>query len=309
MKKLLLFAGILVLLLYLLFCPLQALEAAREGLNLWLNTLIPTFLPFVILTNILTGTGMIEKMLNPMKYFWKNVWGISPSGSYALLTGWLCGYPMGAKVTSDLYEVGKISRSEAEYLLTFVNQPSPAFINTYVVNICMKKQVSVGKTFLIIYLSAFITMIIFRYLYISKDVTDSKQTKIETSISSSPGALLDVSIMNGFETITRLGGYILLFSILAAAVKEYWNKGELSCCILLGFMEMTTGIRALSIIPFPTEIKYLCIVPLTVMGGLCVAAQTRSIVSRKLSLHLYYSAKILSATVSVILILIFAKII
>ena len=309
MKKLLLFAGILVLLLYLLFCPLQALEAAREGLNLWLNTLIPTFLPFVILTNILTGTGMIEKMLNPMKYFWKNIWGISPSGSYALLTGWLCGYPMGAKVTSDLYEAGKISRSEAEYLFTFVNQPSPAFINTYVVNICMKNQVSVGKTFIIIYLSAFITMVIFRYLYFSKDATDSKETKIETSIPSSPGALLDVSIMNGFETITRLGGYILLFSILAAAVKEYWNKGELSCCILLGFMEMTTGIRALSIIPFPTEIKYLCIVPVTVMGGLCVAAQTRSIVSRKLSLHLYYSAKILSATVSVIQILVFAKII
>lgn len=35
------------------------------------------------------------------------------------------------------------------------------------------------------------------------------------SKQTSKGNLLDTSIMNGFEIITQLGGYIILFSILS----------------------------------------------------------------------------------------------
>ena len=38
---------------------------------------------------------------------------------------------------------------------------------------------------------------------------------------SSHENVLDLSIMNGFETITRLGGYILLFSVLAGCIRYY----------------------------------------------------------------------------------------
>ena len=58
---------------------------------------------------------------------WSHVFGISPSGAYALLLGLLCGYPMGTKITSDLYGCGRINRREAEYLLTFTNHASPVF--------------------------------------------------------------------------------------------------------------------------------------------------------------------------------------
>ena len=35
---------------FILVYPAEALKAAREGLNLWLNVMIPTLLPFLILT-------------------------------------------------------------------------------------------------------------------------------------------------------------------------------------------------------------------------------------------------------------------
>lgn len=50
---------------------------------------------------------------------------------------------------------------------------------------------------------------------------DTCYEKKETSEADSPGVILDVSIMNGFETITRLGGYILLFSILTGCIRYY----------------------------------------------------------------------------------------
>ena len=82
---------------FILVYPAEALKAAREGLNLWLNVMIPTLLPFLILTGILVQTGMISWLLAPLKKLWKIVLGISPVGTYAVLVGMLCGYPMGGK--------------------------------------------------------------------------------------------------------------------------------------------------------------------------------------------------------------------
>ena len=130
MKRTITAAGVLLLLVFLLMFPQKSLYAAREGMKLWLNTLIPTLLPFLILTGILLHTNTIEKILKPFAFFWKTCFGLSPWGAYAFLTGMLCGYPMGAKIAADLYKNGRISKREAHYLLTFSNNPSPVFLTT-----------------------------------------------------------------------------------------------------------------------------------------------------------------------------------
>ena len=66
---------------FILVYPTEALKAAREGLNLWLNVLIPTLLPFLICTGILVQTGLISRLLAPFKTLWKIVFGISPAGA------------------------------------------------------------------------------------------------------------------------------------------------------------------------------------------------------------------------------------
>lgn len=68
-KKALLSAGVFLLLCFLLQYPKEALAASRDGLNLWLNTLIPTLLPFLILTGFLVHTNGIEKILKPFAPF------------------------------------------------------------------------------------------------------------------------------------------------------------------------------------------------------------------------------------------------
>ena len=126
MKQKVFAAGILFLLSFLLCYPKEALEASREGMQLWLNTLFPTLLPPLILTGILVHTNGIEKLLSPLRVLWRAGLGLSPSGAYVFLLGILCGYPMGAKLASDLFRHGKIAKKEAEYLLTFCSSPSPS---------------------------------------------------------------------------------------------------------------------------------------------------------------------------------------
>ena len=58
---------------FLLICPGEALEAAREGMNLWLKILVPTLLPFLIMTGILIRTDMTRVLLKPAERIWKCV--------------------------------------------------------------------------------------------------------------------------------------------------------------------------------------------------------------------------------------------
>ncbi len=117
MKQRITTAGVICLLIFLLKFPEESLFAARDGMKLWLNTLFPTLLPFLILTGILLHTKGIEKFLSPLSFFWEKLLGLTPCGAYVFLLGILCGYPMGAKLTSDLYQKNKISKKEASYLL------------------------------------------------------------------------------------------------------------------------------------------------------------------------------------------------
>ena len=85
MKKLLFTIFCITQIGFILVYPAEALKAAREGLNLWLNVMIPTLLPFLICTGILVQTGLISRLLAPFKTLWKIVFGISPAGAYAVI--------------------------------------------------------------------------------------------------------------------------------------------------------------------------------------------------------------------------------
>lgn len=296
---------------FILVYPTEALKAAREGLNLWLNVMIPTLLPFLICTGILVQTGLISRLLAPFKTLWKIVFGISPAGAYAVLVGMLCGYPMGAKTTSDLYENGQITKKEAEYLLTFVNQPSPVFVRTYLCQICLNDRVPFLKMMLILLASEWMTAQFFRFIIFRKKNYFGEETvmKKETPATSSSEAFLDVSIMNGFETVTRLGGYILMFSILSACISHFWNMKNLIGYTLSGILELTTGLCRLQNANIHMQWKYLLTLFLTAFGGICITFQTRSLVTRKLSMLPYITAKLLNGITTVLFALFFSKII
>ena len=133
--------------------------------------------------------------------------------------------------------------------------------------------------------------------------------KKEPSAARPSGTVLDTSIMNGFETITRLGGYILLFSVLSACVRHYWQPGSAAGYLLLGSLELTTGLHLLAGSALDFEIKYLTAAVLTSFGGFCIMAQTKSVLSEELSVLPYLAAKCLNALFTALLILIFVKIV
>ena len=295
---------------FLLLYPQEAFAAAKEGMQLWLNVLLPVLLPFLILTGILIHTDVVGKLLKPAEIIWNKVLGVSAAGAYAVIAGALCGYPVGAKITSDLYENHQISKSEARYLLTFTNHASPVFIRTYLCHICLRDQISAQTVFGILAMSDLTVMLFFRFAaYRNKIQFLPADKKKKTSNTSSSGAFLDVSIMNGFETITRLGGYILMFSILSACISHFWNMKSIAGYALSGILELTTGLCRLQNVNIHIQWKYLLTLFMTASGGICITFQTRSLVTRELSMLPYITAKLLNGIIAVLLALFFAKII
>ena len=301
--KYLLFSCIIFFLLFfLLIHPAESLTCSRAGMTLWLNILIPTLLPFIILTGILTRMDSIQKFLSPLSPFFRITLGVSSWGGYIFVLGILCGYPLGVKLASDLYLSHKISKKEALYLTTFCNNPSPAFIITYLSKLCLKDAVPVTLIFISIFSANLICMLFFRFMIYKNTVydcpvlTDSVQ---KPSNINPPGNILDISIMNGFETITRLGGYILLFSILAGCIRYYQPFPVFWQYLLLGFTEITTGLSLLPSSGLSEMTRILISVAATASGGLCILAQTRSVLHRELSLKPYIASKCFSSILSI----------
>ena len=132
-----------------------------------------------------------------------------------------------------------------------------------------------------------ICMLFFRF-FVYQNATISDSPGFSPEISSRKN-ILDFSIMNGFETITRLGGYILLFSILAGCIRYYAPFPLLYQYLLLGFTEITSGLSLISVSGLPYMTRILLSAAATASGGLCILAQTKGVLHHDLSiLSLFY---------------------
>lgn len=297
---------ILILFFSMLSFPQTVFTGASYGLILWFRHVLPTLLPYMILINVLICTPALHWICLITSTFLCPLLGTSYYGTFAVLTGFLCGYPMGAKTTSDLLNVNKISRSEASYLLSFCNNTSPAFILSYVVAQNMKERNLCIPFFLILTFTPLMLSFIFRLFYRLPEsscsfpqVTPGSFSNPSESISDS---FLDRCILNAFESVTKVGGYMMMFSVLIQLLASVLPNTIFSL-LLYSSLEISTGIRLLFSSALYTTEKIILCAFLTSFGGWCCIAQTYSMISSsQLPILPYITAKLVTALVTSLLI-------
>lgn len=297
---------ILILFFSMLSFPQTVFTGASYGLVLWFRHVLPTLLPYMILINVLICTPALHWICRITSTFLCPLLGTSYYGTFAVLTGFLCGYPMGAKTTSDLLNVNKISRSEASYLLSFCNNTSPAFILSYVVAQNMKERNLCIPFFLILTFTPLMLSFIFRLFYRLPEsscsfpqVTPGSFSNPSESISDS---FLDRCILNAFESVTKVGGYMMMFSVLIQLLASVLPNTIFSL-LLYSSLEISTEIRLLFSSALYTTEKIILCAFLTSFGGWCCIAQTYSMISSsQLPILPYITAKLVTALVTSLLI-------
>ncbi len=312
-------AGIVLFLAIILIFPTSSYQGAKKGLLLWFNTVLPTLLPFIIVSNLIIGlqiTKPLSKLLYPFFHF---LFGISKGGCYPVLMGFLSGIPVGAKSVADLVNQGSIDEDEGQYLLGFCNNASPMFIMSYIAISQLKLPGIRFTLLLIIYISGIISAFLYFRLLTGRNnrsnavsIMEFSQNSMRNYNSESPKfdfALLDSAIMNGFEIITKVGGYIILFSIPVQIISGLGNDNYFKL-LLIGILEITTGINKISQSSLDMGTKIAFITMLTAFGGLSGVAQTKSVInSTRLSIVTYIKSKIMHMVIAFILTVIYIQLV
>lgn len=291
---------VIALFVLMLLFPQPVFKGASSGLLLWFNVILPTLLPFMIVSNLLIGTRAIDAISKVFGPVMCRLFGVTRYGSFAIIAGFLCGYPMGGKVTADLVRKQYITWQEGQYLLSFTNNTSPMFIISYVVWQNLKDTSRTMPALLILILSPILCSFLFRIYYRpGARIHSSEYPPLPKAAAAS---LMDSCIMNGFETITKVGGYIMLFSILIALLQKLPLDHFLFSLLLLPSLEMTNGIPLLCVSPLSADACFVLSLALTSFGGWCSVAQTRSMVQgTRLPITPYLIEKLITTLVTSLL--------
>lgn len=288
----------------LLLYPLESLTFSLTGLQLWFNNMIPALLPFMILSGIMIRLNLTESFAGLLSPILKPLLRISSNGIYAIITGFLCGFPMGARVIADLYSRQKLSRREATYLLAFCNNIGPVYFLSFVLptlGLQLKAPYLFGMYGLpFIYgicLRYTIYADTFRHTYTSRNSQAFHPilTATEEPCLPSSDTLLDTlddSILSGLYGISKLGGYMILFNLLNllpnAFLHPFSIAGTDSGALINCLLEITSGINRMG------NRAPLLVLLLLPFGGFSCLAQTYSMIKETdLSLRSYVIHKLL----------------
>lgn len=274
MKKILYIIILIGFLLYILGFPEESVRAAALGLNLWYEKMLPTLLPFSILSYILIHSGILDGFAKFLHRFLKHVFPVSSVGIYPLIAGLLFGFPMGSKISAELVNAGKMTKEEGQRLFCVCNNISPMFIASFILTDSLKRPDIRIPSYLILYAPPLILYMIQnrRRKFVSPLEKSDKKT------ASMSFQIIDAGIMNGFETLAKLGGYIIMFAILAQMTMLLPVTNPTLKCLLIGFTEITNGISYTAAREMDFQTAYPLMMAYTAFGGLSGFAQTASMV-------------------------------
>lgn len=114
--------------IFLVIFSKSNLTAAKNGLKLWANNVVPSLLPFFIATNLLSHTNVIKYVSKACNKFMRPIFNVPGECAYAFILGLISGYPVGAKIVTDLNDNNLCTTEEAERMLCFTNNSGPLFI-------------------------------------------------------------------------------------------------------------------------------------------------------------------------------------
>ena len=296
----------LALLLALCICygivfPKAFANAAANGLYLWYHSVLPTLLPFSILSAIVIRSGMYDAVFEKLSPILRRIYPLRAPLFFPMIAGFLFGFPLGSKLCADLYSAGKISKKEAITVSCISNNFGPAFLSNYVFDSLPGSQMPGWLFLLLCYLPPlFIGRIMLSA--VPRTFFEKYPEKMPSSRSEINLKIIDDGMINGFMTMIKLAGYIMFFSIAADMMHHIPFKHSVISCCLAGFLEITNGIYAITCTNLPPTGQYLLAAAFVSFGGLSGIFQTASMLSElKTGIRTYVIFRICNMLVTVLI--------
>ena len=313
---------ILLTMIALLFDPHTYMNATIRGITLWFNNVLPALFPFFFLTKLLTSLNVLDSLSSLLKKPMSFLFHCPGVSGFVYLISTISGYPVGAKLNSELYLNNTITKSQLVRINAFTSTSGPLFIIGSV-GVGMFLSQTAGTIILISHLlGALLNGLLYRNYGYSKCNT---QHSLPPKNPISMDKLLSDSVYNSIISILIVGAYIAICSvfievlinfqilnILTIPFSIFGIDTTISNAILTGIIEMTRGCVELSpLIDANSNLVVILATSLISFGGISINLQAITFLSKcDISIPFYFLQKftqtILSTIVCIILLLIYS---
>lgn len=216
----------------------SASQGALRGLKISSSIIIPSLFPFTVFSVFFEKSGGLMWISKKAQKVSMPILRCRGTDFSVILLSLLGGYPIGAKLSNELYKQGGISHKEAKRLLMFSVNPGPAFIIAIV-----GKNILKSNTAGLILFSANTLACLILNLFLNildKENKTKKEFTVYENMNVSDAFV--ESVYEGTRVIINICAFVTLFSCISEIMKPALIK--MNCYSLVcPLLEISFGIN------------------------------------------------------------------
>lgn len=271
-KKLKYIVLTLILIVFILNIKV-VINSTYDASVLFFKKIFITIFPFIILCDILIYFNyhlfikrIFGKLIN-------KIFNIDSNTSIIFILSVLTSHPSNAVYIKNLLDNKLIDIKTANRILIYTYFPSIAFV-IGVIGISLYNSFKIG---LLLWIICFINNI-FIGLYLRKDNSYIESITNETK-NISFFECFKLSIVKAINTSFIILGNLIVFTIIINLLVKYVSINSTILSILIGFLELTSGVISISKLSIPFNIKFALTSLILNFSSLSILFQSFSILS------------------------------
>lgn len=271
------------------------IQESLNGFKAWALNVLPCVLPFIFLTKILSSLGSVQQASKIFAKPIAKLYNCPSESSFVFLMSIISGYPVGAKMTADLYQSGHITKSQAFRMSAFCSTSGPMFI-IGAVGAGMLKSSLFGY---IIFISHIVGALINGLLY--KNIKAKDEDVRIYSHSQNNAFNIGEIVDDSAKSIIAVGTIIAIFFVIIRSLSPFFNLFPTSIVgTLEGLVEITKGCIDIAS-TLPIKFATLACTFVISFGGLSGILQSLTMLNKlKMPVGLFILQKFTHASISAI---------
>ncbi|MEG1819225.1 MAG: hypothetical protein RR012_04310 [Oscillospiraceae bacterium] len=239
---------ILIIVIILAYCLLRYPDTVssgiKEGLYLCSGVIIPSLFPFMVLSSFLIKSDLCAKFAHIFEPFTRTIFKLPGCTAVVIFMSLIGGFPIGAKMTYEMFESHQITMSQAKRMMYFCINAGPAFV----INAVGFTMLGSSKAGVIIFASLCITSVVVGIVtsFTENDDTDCNMLSAPLlNVKKNIANAVTESASDAAQAIFSVCVWVILFSCFGSLISLAPISDNASA-IIKCFLEVTSGCKAAS---------------------------------------------------------------